>query len=309
VARPHSSVSRDQPNTDLSTEPIDSAGNHLIAQTRVASFYDGLGIKEWLRLEADARMRVIFHLHRSVLKQFARAGDRVLDAGAGPGRFSIELACLGALVTAADISAVQVSLARQAAPRSAPAQVPLHFAQLTVASLPFPTDSFDHVVCFGSVLSHCGEQADTAAAELVRVLRPGGMLLISVQSTQNYYLEFMLEQVGRYGLEAVDDVMLRGTQLPDASGVTWRAFGHEEVESLARRIGCEVVCISASNVLATIQNIPLLERLERNKVLWEAFLRWEEHLAQMRGNTERGAHIIAALRKKDTSSIQSSGVE
>jgi 2-polyprenyl-3-methyl-5-hydroxy-6-metoxy-1,4-benzoquinol methylase len=300
VANSHSLASRDpdQPNADASTEAVDSADNHLVARTRVASYYDGLGIKEWLRLEADARMRVIFHLHRSVLKQFVRAGDRVLDAGAGPARFSIELARLGALVTAADISAVQVSLARQAAPRSAPAQVPLHFAQLTVASLPFRTHAFDQVVCFGSVLSHCGDQAEQAATELVRVLRPGGMLLISVQSTQNHYLAFMLEQIERYGLQAVDDAILHGKQLPDANGVTWRAFGHDEVEALAQLIGCEVVCISASNVLATIENIPLLDNLERNKVFWDAFLRWEEHLAQMRGNTERGAHIIASLRKK-----------
>jgi hypothetical protein len=37
-------------------------------QAGVARFYDNLGIKEWLRLESDVRMRVIFRLHRSVLQ-------------------------------------------------------------------------------------------------------------------------------------------------------------------------------------------------------------------------------------------------
>ena len=39
-----------------------------------------------------------------------RPGDRVLDVGAGPGRFTIELARLGAEVTVADISPRQLEL-------------------------------------------------------------------------------------------------------------------------------------------------------------------------------------------------------
>jgi 2-polyprenyl-3-methyl-5-hydroxy-6-metoxy-1,4-benzoquinol methylase len=76
-------------------------------EIRVARFYDDYGLQEWLRLDSEARLRVIFQIHRSVLRRFLRAGERVLDAGCGPGRFSIELGRLGAQVTAGDISPVQ----------------------------------------------------------------------------------------------------------------------------------------------------------------------------------------------------------
>jgi hypothetical protein len=42
-----------------------------------------------------------------------RAGDRVLEAGAGAWRFSVELARLGARITALDISPVQLDLHRR----------------------------------------------------------------------------------------------------------------------------------------------------------------------------------------------------
>src|SRR5947207_2043740 len=58
---------------------------------------------------ASPRDRVSFELHRRMLAEFVRPGDRVLEIGAGPGRFTIELARLGALVTVTDISPVQLA--------------------------------------------------------------------------------------------------------------------------------------------------------------------------------------------------------
>ena len=51
-------------------------------------------------------------MHRRYLDQYIHAGDHVLDVGAGPGRFTIELARLGATITVADISPRQLELNR-----------------------------------------------------------------------------------------------------------------------------------------------------------------------------------------------------
>src|SRR5439155_12390410 len=131
------------------------------SKANTARFYDDLGVREWLRLDSDARARVIFHLHKRVLERHVRRGDRVLDAGAGPGRFSVEVAGLGAEAVAGDISAVQVSLAREAF--KSRRQRPCGLLRLTATCLPFADSCFDTVVCFGSVLSHCGAQAPAAA--------------------------------------------------------------------------------------------------------------------------------------------------
>jgi SAM-dependent methyltransferase len=77
------------------------------------SFYDAYGTREWDRLESDPTALVNFHIHRLYLERFIPPGDRVLDAGAGPGCLTIELARLGATITVGDLSPVQLGLNRQ----------------------------------------------------------------------------------------------------------------------------------------------------------------------------------------------------
>src|SRR5262245_42536732 len=76
---------------------------------RVRAHFDAVGDAEWDRLAATPRDRVSFELRRRLLAEHIRPGDRVLEIGAGPGRFTIELARLGAQVTVTDISPVQLA--------------------------------------------------------------------------------------------------------------------------------------------------------------------------------------------------------
>jgi 2-polyprenyl-3-methyl-5-hydroxy-6-metoxy-1,4-benzoquinol methylase len=74
-----------------------------------AAFY---GEREWERFErAGMSSSLASHLH--YLRRFVTAGERVLDVGCGPGRFTIDLARIGARVVAADISPAQLELHRR----------------------------------------------------------------------------------------------------------------------------------------------------------------------------------------------------
>lgn len=79
----------------------------------IREFYDNYAARERDRLEGDPASLVNFHMHRHYLELFIRPGDHVLDMGAGPGRFTIELAKLGATVVVGDISPVQLEFNRQ----------------------------------------------------------------------------------------------------------------------------------------------------------------------------------------------------
>ncbi|MEU4423829.1 class I SAM-dependent methyltransferase [Actinoplanes sp. NPDC024001] len=97
----------------------------------------------------------------------------VLDIGAGPGGLLGRLAARrpDLSLTGLDLSPDMVALAQRSA--TAPA---IRFEVADVAALPRPDHSADVIV--STLSAHEWPEPDRAAAELTRVLRPGGRLLI-----------------------------------------------------------------------------------------------------------------------------------
>jgi SAM-dependent methyltransferase len=116
------------------------------------------------------------------------AGRRVLDAGCGAGPLSAALRDRGAIVTGFDKSAAMLELARRRLGDGADLQV----AELG-GPLPFPDGEFDDVVA--SLVLHYLEDWGPALAELRRVLKPGGRLLVSVEHP--YVISYMHHEDGR----------------------------------------------------------------------------------------------------------------
>jgi SAM-dependent methyltransferase len=100
------------------------------------------------------------------------AGRRILDAGCGAGPLFAALRDRGAIVTGFDKSAAMVELARRRLGDDADLQV----AELG-RPLPFPDGTFDDVTA--SLVLHYLEDWGPALAELRRVLKPGGRLIVS----------------------------------------------------------------------------------------------------------------------------------
>ncbi|MDI2127193.1 class I SAM-dependent methyltransferase [Yinghuangia seranimata] len=101
------------------------------------------------------------------------AGRRVLDAGCGSGPLSAALIDRGAVVTGVDASAGMLALAK----RRLGDDADLHQVDLR-DRLPFDDGAFDVVVA--SLVLHYLEDWGPPLAELRRVLRPGGRLIVSV---------------------------------------------------------------------------------------------------------------------------------
>ena len=106
-----------------------------------------------------------------------------LTSDVGPGRFSIDIAKANAKVTLVDISEKQLELAETRLSEASLAQQVEGYYRLDVTSLsPFDDETFDLTVCYGSVVSYVREHYPSALAELARVTRVGGTVLVSVTS-------------------------------------------------------------------------------------------------------------------------------
>ncbi len=150
---------------------------------RTADFFDNYGQSEWERLVRSPLDEIKLHIHNFYLRAYLSPGSRVLEIGAGPGRFTQALHALGCRVLVTDLSQVQLELNRQKSQELGFAAAVEGWQQLDVCEMgAIPSKSFDAVVCYGGPLSYVFERADLAVQECRRVLRPGGLLLSSVMS-------------------------------------------------------------------------------------------------------------------------------
>jgi SAM-dependent methyltransferase len=107
----------------------------------------------------------------------AKPGDRVLDAGCGPGVHSIRAARFGAAVRAIDLSSVMLSHASKRA-QGAGVSDRIEFSQDDLTRLSFESGAFPFVFSWG-VIIHVPD-AEAALDQLARVTAPGGRLALHV---------------------------------------------------------------------------------------------------------------------------------
>ena len=146
-----------------------------------------------------------------------RAGPRLLNAGCGAGSLTLKLVEAGFEVTSVDASEafcewVGAALAR----RGLAERHPVVRRELGVGALDLPAAAFDTVVC-AEVLEHLDDDR-AALSELAAVLRPGGLLLVSVPANpfrydwtdrwaghrRRYTVDELAGKLADAGFEAVD---------------------------------------------------------------------------------------------------------
>ncbi len=108
-------------------------------------------------------------------------GGALLDAGGGTGRVSASLRGLVDRVVVSDLSP---QMLRQASTKHGLTPVRAH-----AESLPFPSASFDRVLVVDA-LHHFCDQRD-AITDLLRVLRPGGRLVIEEPDLRRFAVKLV----------------------------------------------------------------------------------------------------------------------
>lgn len=160
----------------------------------------------------DRRARTRSRSYRRTAREVAALvpdGGHVLDVGTGPGRLLVEIARArpDAEVTGVDVEPAMVELAQRAA-RAEGLGERVRVEVANVAELPLEAFSVDAAVATLTV--HHWPDADRAVRELVRVVRPGGSLLV---------VDFRSELDGRF--RAALDAAAPGARVRRARRWMW----------------------------------------------------------------------------------------
>ncbi len=121
---------------------------------------------------------------RKNVRNHASPGMKVLEVGCGPGSFaedieSVDLTCLDPSEEMLKVARIRVNSARKSRGEN-PAEYVLAIAE----SIPLPDNTFDRVFCLFSFRDF--QDKRKGLQEILRVLKPGGQLVICDAGTANW---------------------------------------------------------------------------------------------------------------------------
>ncbi|HEU0293517.1 MAG TPA: class I SAM-dependent methyltransferase [Anaerolineales bacterium] len=147
--------------------------------------------------------------HQLMAKQLVEkipANGKVLEIAPGPGYFCIELAKLGNYqVTGLDISKSFVQIARK---NAAEAGLKIDFHEGNASAMPFQDNTFDFTFCQAAFKNFA--EPVKAITEMYRVLRPGGVSVIS-DLRRDATPEEIDREVKGMGLGRINEFLVRWT--------------------------------------------------------------------------------------------------
>ena len=272
----------------------------------IEGYFDKFTEDEWERLDRTPKGKVQFHIHQHFLQEHIKNGDRVLEIGPGPGRFTIELAKLGAKISIVDISDEQLKLNEEKV-REAGFEGSINWRRrLDILDLEgIPDNEFDSTVVYGGPLSYVLEYVDDALDEVIRVTRPGGIIFTSVMSclgTYHHLIRNVFEEFVELGMEKFDEL----TRTGDVIGELAAEGSHQchmsrwsEYRDVLSRHPVDILEVSAANYLSNgLYNEEYLTELSKDSEKWNMFLKWELDFCREPGVIDGGTHMIAILRKQ-----------
>ena len=214
----------------------------------------------------------------------------------------MELADLGATIDVTDFSEVQLDLNR-AHLEGTPAERAVRSRAIVDVcdTTRYADGGFDAVVAFGGALSYAFEEDAAALSGLLRVVRPGGVVVASVMSrlgAWRHFLRGVLEDARVAGEEANDLVLATGDLRHVGTAHVCQLYRSRDVIELVDACGGTVLAMSASN-WASLGDEDALAELEADPERWSRFLDHEVAACAERGAVDGGTHLLFCAARPD----------
>jgi len=255
---------------------------------------------EWERLVQDAYHKLEFDTTMLFLKKYLPKKGLILDAGGGPGRYTIELAKKGYEMILLDLVKENLEFAKKQIKK---AKVESKVKDIVLGDIrnlsKFKDETFDAVLCLGGPLSHIkgNKQREKAISELIRVAKRGAPIFISVFgkfgclsfAPAKWPKEIEMTRHFKRFVKTGDDYLWRGKYYA-------HYFTPEELEKIFTRKNFKLVQIVGLEGLATPHE-KAINKLAKNNKAWKNWLEMHRSLCTHPIVVGISVHILVIGKK------------
>jgi SAM-dependent methyltransferase len=158
-------------------------GESCMSSELIRQYYVKGSKREWKRLVRDPFHRLEFDTTMLFLKKYLPKRGLILDAGGGPGRYTIELARLGYDVVLLDLTPELLRIAKREIKKERVQDKVKEIVKASIEDLSvYDDNTFYSVLCLGGALCHLvgKKRRQKAVSELVRIAKYYAPIFVSV---------------------------------------------------------------------------------------------------------------------------------
>ena len=265
--------------------------------------YDRVADDEWTRLTRNRRGELNFLVHMDVLQRHITADMDVLEIGAGAGIYTKELVHMARRLVVSDLSEVQLALNRDHMRDLGVLDLVDDYRILDLVDLSgLQAKSFDAVVCVGGALSYLLDKESVGVQQILRVVRPGGIVVLGVMSLINTLVLFMgavRAEKEKIGIDNMRWLLETGFQDHKHHSETehyCHMMTSADVDALLAEEAVEVVEKRAAGVLG-MAGEDALNAVREDDELWALIVDTELAWSRLPGTLDLGDNIVYVIRK------------
>ncbi len=253
-------------------------------------------IGEWHRLVKSAYNALEFLVTMHYLRKHLPETGKILDAGGGPGRYTLEFCRAGYDVVLLDIDPTYTTFAEEKIKLE-----PKHVSDRLIASVigdvrdlsHFNTNDFDFVLCLGGPLTYISDETERiqATSELVRVAKPGAIVCMSVMG----YLAMLRTVLSRASEELIMPQYWKLIKEGKGNNLVqdrlWHFFRASEVQQLAESCGLTTLEMVGCEGLST-GLFEATNTVAEDRAKWERWVELVLETATEPAIVDMAAHIL-----------------
>ena len=226
------------------------------------------------------------------IHRYAKKGSKVLELGAGTGRYSIALAQEGMDVTAVELTEANLAVLRKRGEGVANLRiVPADATDLSQ----FPNDVFDITLSFGPMYHlYESEEVNRAIDEAIRVTKPGGVILFAFLSAfAIMYSNYVYGETWKQGQEM--NFTKEGRPLHFKEQL-FTGYDIVEFEGLFKEKPVEwVATVGTDGMLEPLEHRPDFALSDED---FQAFVEWHLLFAEKRELLGATNHLLYVCKKR-----------